>query len=86
MTAAEAYVMTMGARREYVLDSIRTAARNCRFDAEVWYTYIYDDLRKELEELGFRVNRDGNRYLISWAEAAPPPAAPNSPAARSIDF
>ena len=67
MTAEEAYVKTVKAKRNYVLEQIEAAARNCRFETEIWYTYLYKELEDELVADGYTVSRKGNHVTISWS-------------------
>lgn len=67
MTAEEAYAKTMKARRNYVLEQIEASARNCRFETEVWYTYLYKELEDKLIADGYAVSRNGDYAVISWA-------------------
>lgn len=67
MTAEEAYAKTMKARRSYVLEQIEASARNCRFEAEIWYTYLYKELEDELVADGYTVSHKGDQVTISWS-------------------
>ena len=69
MTAEEAYAKTMKARRSYVLEQIEASARNCRFEAEIWYTYLYKELEDELVAGGYTVFHKGDRVTISWSSS-----------------
>lgn len=67
MTAEEAYAKTMKARRTYVLKQIEASARNCRFETEIWYTYLYKELEDELVADGYTVSHKGDQVTISWS-------------------
>lgn len=67
MTAEEAYTKTMKARRDYVLEHIEASARNCRFEIEIWYTYLYKELEDELVAGGYTVSHKGDQVTISWS-------------------
>ena len=67
MTAEETYAKTMKARRNYVLEQIEASARNCRFETEIWYTYLYKELEDELVADGYTVSHKGNYVTISWS-------------------
>ena len=67
MTAEEAYAKTMKARRNYVLEQIEASARNCRFEIEIWYTYLYKEFEDELVADGYTVSHKGDRVMISWS-------------------
>ena len=67
MTAEETYAKTMKARRNYVLEQIEAAARNCRFETEIWHTYLYKELEDELVADGYTVFHKGNHVTISWS-------------------
>lgn len=67
MTAEEAYTKTMKARRDYVLEHIEASARNCRFETEIWYTYLYKELEDELVADGYTVSHKGDHVMISWS-------------------
>jgi len=67
MTAEEAYAKTMRARRNYVLEQIEAAARNCRFETEIWYMYLYKELEDELVAGGYTVSHKGDQVKISWS-------------------
>lgn len=71
MTASEAYTATLKAKRDYVLAAIKSSVRNCIFEVEVWYTYLYDELEDELKSLGYVISRnDRSRVRISWENPA----------------
>lgn len=67
MTAEEAYAKAMKARRDYVLEQIEASARNCRFETEIWRTYLYKELEDELVADGYTVSHKGDSVTISWS-------------------
>lgn len=67
MTAEEAYAKTMRARRNYVLEQIEAAVRNCWFETKIWYTYLYKELEDELVADGYTVSHKGDLVTISWS-------------------
>ena len=67
MTAEETYAKTMKARRNYVLEKIDASVRNCRFEVEIWYPYLYKELEDELVADGYTVSRKGDQVTISWS-------------------
>lgn len=84
MTAEEAYKETMKARRDYVLEQIDASARNSRFEAEVWYTYMYKELEDELVADGYTISRRENLVVISWA--SPKTSRIQQAGRRSVSF
>lgn len=84
MTAEEAYRETMKARRDYVLEHMAASARNGRFEAEVWYTYMYKELEDELVADGYSVSRNEDYVVISWA--SPKTARIQQAGRRSVSF
>lgn len=67
MTAEEAYAEAMKAKRDYVLEHIKASARNCRFEIEIWHTYLYKELEDELVADGYTVSRKEDHVIISWS-------------------
>ena len=67
MTAEEAYAKAMKARRDYVLEQIEASARNCRFETEIWRTYLYKELEDELIAEGYTVSSKEDQVTISWS-------------------
>ena len=67
MTAEEAYAKAMKARRDYVLEHIEASARNCRFEIDIWHTYLYKELEDELVADGYTVSHKGDQVTISWS-------------------
>ena len=84
MTAEEAYAKTMMARRNYVLEKIDASARNCRFEVEIWYTYLYKELEDELVAAGYTVTHRGDQVTISWD--SPKKVQPAQSSMRAITF
>ena len=84
MTAEEAYEETMKAKRYYVLEQIKASARNCRFETEIWYTYVYKELEDELVAAGYTVTHRGDQVTISWD--SPKKVQPAQSSMRAITF